>query len=98
MLEFAMNSTATARPARRRRLVLIVAGIFALLGSFVAPAQAGYYGYANGYGYGGYYRPCSSRCGCGGYGGCYRRYYGGCGGYGGCYRRYYGGCGGYGGC
>jgi hypothetical protein len=91
-----MNSTATACLARRCRLALIVAGLFALLGSFVAPAQAdGYYGYYRsypgsfrcGYPIHHYYNGCS-RCGCGhwgcGGGGC------GCGG-GGC------GCGG-GGC
>jgi hypothetical protein len=53
-----MNSTATAGPPARSRLALIVAGIFALLGSFVvtapAQAQAGYYD-------GSY--PCSYRCG-----------------------------------
>ena len=40
-----MNSTVTAGPRARSRLTLIVAGIFALLGSSVvtAPAQAGYY-------------------------------------------------------
>jgi len=67
-------------PPGRRRLALIVAGILALLGSFVvtAPAQAGYYGEP-------YYgsNPCSYRCG---YGyaphrcspcGCYRRCYSG---------------------
>jgi hypothetical protein len=56
MLEVTMNSTATAGPPACSRLALIVAGIFALLGSFVvtAPAQAGYYD-------GSY--PCSYRCG-----------------------------------
>ena len=41
-----MNSPATARSPGRSRLALIVAGVLALLGSFVvtAPAQAGYYG------------------------------------------------------
>jgi hypothetical protein len=57
MLEFVMNSTVTAGPRARRRLTLIVAGIFVLLGSSVvtAPAQAGYYGAS--------YDPCSYRCG-----------------------------------
>jgi hypothetical protein len=52
-----MNRVATVAPARGR-LALILAGLFALLGSFVvtAPAQAGYY---EGYGY----NPCSYRCG-----------------------------------
>jgi hypothetical protein len=81
-----MNSPATARPPGRSRLALIVAGVLALLGSFVvtAPAQAGYYGDP-------YYgsNPCSYRCGGGyspyGYARPYRRYYGcsACG----CYRR-----------
>jgi hypothetical protein len=69
-----MNDPAAAGP--RSRLVLIVAGILALLGSFAASAsaQAGYYG-------DGYYgsNPCSYRCG--GYVPRYRyapRYYGGC--------------------
>ncbi len=41
-----MNSPAIARPPRHSRLAMIVAGVLALLGSFVvtAPAQAGYYG------------------------------------------------------
>jgi hypothetical protein len=71
-----MNSPAIARAPGCSRLVLIVAGVLALLGSFAvtAPAQAGYYG-------DGYYgpRPCADRCG-------YyapRRYYA---------PRYYGGC------
>ena len=52
-----MNSTATAGPPGRSRLALIVAGIFALLGSSVvtAPAQAGYYDAS--------YYPYSYRCG-----------------------------------
>ena len=56
MLEFTMNSTVTAGRAARSRWALIVAGIFALLGSSVvtAPAQAGYYGASY---------PCSYRCG-----------------------------------
>jgi len=82
MLEFAMNSTATAGPRARSRLALIAAGILALLGSFVvaAPAQAGYYGDP-------YYRPypCSYRCGYPTY-----RYYNGCSPCG-CYRRCYSG-------
>ncbi len=51
-----MNSTVTAGPLVRSRLALIVAGIFALLGSSVvtAPAQAGYYDASY---------PCSYRCG-----------------------------------
>ena len=63
-----MNCTATARLPARIRLAVIVAGLFALLGSFVAPAQAGYYGDS-------YYRPypCTYRCGYPGY-----RYYNGC--------------------
>jgi hypothetical protein len=73
-----MNSTATARRPACSRLALIVAGIFALLGSFVvtAPAQAGYYDYRP------YYRPypCSYRCGYPTY-----RYYNGCSSCG-CYR------------
>jgi hypothetical protein len=86
-----MNSPAVARRPRHSRVAILVAGVLALLGSFVvtAPAQAGYYGdsYYGGYGgYGGYGpRPCSYRCG--GYGyqpyhyhrcsscGCYRRCY-----------------------
>jgi hypothetical protein len=63
-----MNSPATARPPRPSRLALILAGVLALLGSFVvaAPAQAGYYDDSNygsypGYGY---YHRCSA-CGCG---------------------------------
>ena len=84
MLEVTMNSPATARPPWRSRLALIVAGVLALLGSFVitAPAQAGYYGDS-------YYgsNPCYDRCG-------YPRYryvpryrdYGGCSACG-CYRR-----------
>jgi hypothetical protein len=60
-----MNSPATALPPGRGRLALIVAGVLALLGSFVvaAPAQAGYYGEP-------YYgsNPCSYHCG-------YPRYY-----------------------
>ncbi len=81
-----MNSPATARPPGSSRLALIVAGVLALLGSFVvtAPAQAGYYGEP-------YYgsNPCSYRCGEGyspyRYARPYRRYYGcsACG----CYRR-----------
>jgi hypothetical protein len=75
---FTMNCTAIARLPTHLRLALIVAGLFALLGSFVAPAQAGYYGDS-------YYRPnpCSYRCGYPAYRyngcsscGCYR-----CGGY-----------------
>jgi hypothetical protein len=81
-----MNSPATARPPGRNRLALIVAGVLALLGSFVvtAPAQAGYYGDS-------YYgsNPCSYRYRCGyGYPR-YRyapRYYNGCSACG-CYRR-----------
>jgi hypothetical protein len=38
-----MDSNATARPPAHRRSGLIVAGALALLGSFVVPAQAGYY-------------------------------------------------------
>ncbi len=57
-----MDSAATAGPPGCSRLVLIVAGVLALLGSFVvtAPAQAGYYGES-------YYgsNPCSYRCGYG---------------------------------
>jgi hypothetical protein len=51
-----MHSIATVHPHARSRLAPIVAGVFALLGSFVvtAPAQAGYYGG---------YNPCSYRCG-----------------------------------
>ena len=47
-----MNSPATARSPGRSRLALIVAGVLALLGSFVvtAPVQAGYYGESD-YGY-----------------------------------------------
>jgi hypothetical protein len=79
-----MNSPATARSPGRSRLALIVAGVLALLGSFVvtAPAQAGYYGDS-------YYgsNPCSYRyrCGEGYYARPYRRYHGcsACG----CYRR-----------
>jgi hypothetical protein len=74
-----MNSPATAPPPGGSRLALIVAGILALLGSFVvtAPAQAGYYDDS-------YYgsNPCGYRCG-------YRpapRYYNGCSSCG-CYRR-----------
>jgi hypothetical protein len=71
-----MNSPAIVRPPGRSRLALIVAGVLALLGSFVvtAPAQAGY---DDSY-YGS--NPCSYRCGYG-----YPRYryapyrhYGGC--------------------
>jgi hypothetical protein len=55
-----MNNPAAARPPGRSRLVLIVAGVLALLGTFVvtAPAQAGYYDDS-------YYgsSPCSYRCG-----------------------------------
>jgi hypothetical protein len=55
-----MNSPATARPPWRSRLALIVAGVLALLGSFVvtAPAHAGYYDDSN---YGS--NPCGYRCG-----------------------------------
>jgi len=79
-----MNNPAAARPPGRSRLVLIVAGVLALLGSLAAtaPAQAGYYD--DGY-YGG--NPCSYRCG--GYAPRYRyapRYYNGCSSCG-CYRR-----------
>jgi len=51
-----MNGIATVR-ARARRLALIVAGIFALLGSSLvtAPAHAGYYEEG--------YNPCGYRCG-----------------------------------
>jgi len=69
-----MNSPATARPPGRSRLALIVAGVLALLGSFVvtAPAQAGYYDSSypcsyrcgDGYLHYGYYHRCSA-CGCG---------------------------------
>jgi hypothetical protein len=83
MLEFAMNSPAAARPPSHRRVAMIVAGVSALLGSFMvtAPAQAGYYGE-------GYYgsRPCSYRCG--GYGYEPYRYYHRCSSCG-CYRRCY---------
>ena len=53
-----MNGPATARPPERSRLALILAGVLALLGSFVvtAHAQAGYYDDSN---YGSY--PCSYR-------------------------------------
>lgn len=53
-----MDRTAIARLPAHVRLALIIAGLFALLGSFAAPAQAGYYGDP-------YYRryPCSYRCG-----------------------------------
>ncbi len=75
-----MNNPAAGHPPGRSRLVLIVAGVLALLGTFAvtAPAQAGYYG--DGY----YGNPCSYRCG--GYVpyrprcsacGCYRRCYSG---------------------
>ena len=52
-----MHSTATVHPHARRRWPLLVASVFALLGSFVvtAPAQAGYYGDG--------YDRCSDRCG-----------------------------------
>ncbi len=102
MLEVTMNSPATARPPWRSRLALIVAGVLALLGSFVvtAPAQAGYFvvtapaqaGYYDDSYYGSNYgsNPCSYRYRCG-YG--YPRYryapyrdYGGCSACG-CYRR-----------
>lgn len=54
-----MNSTATAGPPTRSRLALIAAGIFALLGLFLAPAQAGEYGDPDYRSY-----PCSyGRCG-----------------------------------
>jgi hypothetical protein len=55
-LEFVMNSSVTAGPPVRSRLALIVAGLFALFGSFLvtAPAQAGYYDSSY---------PCSYRCG-----------------------------------
>src|SRR5882757_5133415 len=84
MSEVTMNNPAAARPPGRSRLVLIVAGVLALLGSLAAtaPAQAGYYD--DGY-YGG--NPCSYRCG--GYAPRYRyapRYYNGCSACG-CYRR-----------
>src|SRR5258708_16812713 len=84
MSEVTMNHPAAARPPGRSRLVLIVAGALALLGSLAAtaPAQAGYYD--DGY-YGG--NPCSYRCG--GYAPRYRyapRYYNGCSSCG-CYRR-----------
>src|SRR5262249_34059405 len=85
MLEVTMNDPAIARPPERSRLAMIVAGAFALLGSFVvtAPAQAGYYD--GGYYGGGYYgsHPCSYRCGYRSYA---PRYYNGCGRCG-CYRR-----------
>jgi hypothetical protein len=71
MLEFPMNSIATVQPLSHGRLALIVAGVFALLGLFAGPAQAGYYGGYGGYGYGG---PCSYRCGS--YYPIYRRHYG----------------------
>jgi hypothetical protein len=66
-----MNSPATVRPPARSRWALIVAGVLALLGSFVvtAPAQAGYYDdsyYGSSpYRYAPYrdYRGCSA-CGC----------------------------------
>jgi hypothetical protein len=55
-----MNSTVSALPSARRRRTPIMAGMLALLGSFVvvAPAQAGYYEDS-------YYgsNPCSYRCG-----------------------------------
>ena len=55
-----MKIVAPARPSARSRLVLIAAGVLALIGSFAVtvPAQAGYYGDSY-YGY----RPCSYRCG-----------------------------------
>jgi hypothetical protein len=73
-----MNSPATGRPPGHSRLVMIAAGVLALLGALVvtAPAQAGYYGdsyygsnpcsYRCGYRYAPepYYRRCSA-CGCG---------------------------------
>jgi hypothetical protein len=57
MLEFVMNNRVTAGPPVRSRLALIVAGVFALFGSFLvtAPAQAGYYDAG--------YNPCTYRCG-----------------------------------
>src|SRR4029077_2690503 len=84
MLEVTMNSPATALAPGRSRLALIVAGVLALLGSFVvaAPAQAGYYGDS-------YYgsNPCSYRYRCGyGYPHYAPRYYNGCSACG-CYRR-----------
>jgi hypothetical protein len=84
-----MNSPAVASPPRHGRLAIIVAGVLALLGSFMfaAPAQAGYYGESY-YGPSSYYgaRPCSYHCGYG-YSRPYR-YYGGCSSCG-CYRRCY---------
>jgi hypothetical protein len=80
-----MNSPATARPPRRSRWALIVAGVLALLGSLVvtAPAQAGYYGES-------YYgsSPCSYRCGYSPYRYAPRYDYHGCSACG-CYRRCY---------
>jgi hypothetical protein len=78
-----MNGPAVARLSRHSRLATIVAGVLALLGSFVvtAPAQAGYYGESY---YGGP-RPCSYRCG---YNYQPYRYYNRCSSCG-CYRRCY---------
>jgi hypothetical protein len=83
-----MNSPAVASPPRHGRSAIIVAGVLALLGSFMvtAPAHAGYYGESYS-GPGSYYgsRPCSYRCGYG-YSRPYRYYGGGCSSCG-CYRR-----------
>ena len=73
MLKVSVSDHARARAPRRRLLALIVAGMVALLGTFVAtaPAQAGYY--EDSY-YGGYrpYAPYRYRCSaCG----CWRRCY-----------------------
>jgi hypothetical protein len=75
MLEITMNSPATARPPGRSRLALILAGVLALLGSFVvtAHAQAGYYDDSN---YGSY--PYSYRYGYSPYRYAPYRYYHGC--------------------
>jgi hypothetical protein len=79
MLEFPMNSIATVHPLSGGRLAWIVAGVFALLGFFAAPAHAGYYGGYGGYGGYGYGGPCSYRCGYHPYYPIYRRHYGCCG-------------------
>jgi hypothetical protein len=84
MLEITVSDHADARPPGCRRLASILAGVLALLGSFVvtAPAQAGYYDDSS-YGYG-YRRPCYQDCG---YAPPYRYRCSPCG----CYRRCYSG-------